>query len=248
MKIAFLCSAYTDPQHLQRLIEALPDESEYFVHVDAKSDIMAFKRTLQTERVHFIGERYNVVWGSFTQVQYQIALIRAAIDSGIAFDFLLTMSGMEYPVWGNRRIEAFFNARIANDEELLQGVCMTTQPFRQQRLYVEHWPLNNRLFKPGSLRSKCRVALRKTLYAAGWRKPLEFDADGHHYHLYKGSDWFGITPRLGRFVLERWDASPQLQRYFRDGFAPSETAIHTIVFNDDAQRARCILITDSWPT
>ena len=240
MKIAFLFSAYTDPEHLLRLLKVLPENSEAFLHIDAKSDISMFQAVVKGAHVHYIDQRFNVVWGSFTQVQYQMALIRAALESGIGFDYLITMSGMEYPVWSNQRIEAFLTRQRQERKELLQALCLTELPAHQQRLYIRHWPWNNSPFKPGSLKSRCRVLLRKLLFALGRRKPLEFDADGHHYKLYKGSDWFGITPELGAFVLNRWEHSPQLQAYFKDSFTPSETAIHTIAFNDSEFRSRCI--------
>ncbi len=239
MKIAFLFSAYTDPEHLRRLLSVLPEGSEAFLHIDAKSDIAAFRAVVQGPHVHYLEERYNVVWGSFQQTQYQMALIRAALQSGIAFDYLFTMSGMEYPIWSNHHIEQYLTEQRAQRRELLMALRMTAQSPEHRRLYVRHWPFNNYGWRPGSLLSKLRVSLRTTLFALGWRKPLAFEADGHHYELYKGSDWFGITPELGAFVLERWDSSPQLQAYFRDSFTPSETAIHTIAFNSDFA-ARCL--------
>lgn len=240
MKIAFLYSAYTDPQHLKRLIDVMPKGSESFIHIDAKSDICQFKAVVNGEHIHYLEQRYNVVWGSFRQTEYQIALIRAALQSGIVFDYLMTMSGMEYPIWSNRRIEAFLTEKRKANKELLQALCLTEQSKDQQRLYIRHWPYNNRPAKPGSLFSKYRVMMRKLMFALGRRKPLEFDADGHHYKLYKGSDWFAITPELGAFVLDRWDNSPQLRAYFEDSFTPSETAIHTIAFNSEEFFRNCI--------
>ena len=42
MKLAFLISAHTDPEHLKRLILSLPEDAVFVVHIDAKSDISAF--------------------------------------------------------------------------------------------------------------------------------------------------------------------------------------------------------------
>lgn len=240
MKIAFLFSAYTDPEHLLRLIQALPEGSEAFIHIDAKSDIAPFKAIVKSKHIHYISQRYHVVWGSYRQTQYQIALIRAALESGIAFDYLITMSGMEYPIWSNREMEEYLTTQRKENRELLQALRLTDQPPHQQRLYIRHWPFNNVYAKPGSMKSRCRVLLRKLMFAVGMRKPLEFDADGHHYKMYKGSDWFGITPELGAYILDRWDNSPELRAYFEDSFTPSETAIHTIAFNSEKFFPRCI--------
>ena len=39
-KLAFLISAHKDPVHLKRLIDSLPESSEFFIHIDAKSDMV----------------------------------------------------------------------------------------------------------------------------------------------------------------------------------------------------------------
>ena len=92
MKIAFLISAHTDPQHLLRLTEQLPEDSETFVHVDLKSNLQEFRTTVTSPRVHFIEERYDVMWASMQQVKFQRALVKEALSFGQHFDYLFTLS------------------------------------------------------------------------------------------------------------------------------------------------------------
>ena len=42
---------------------------------------------------------------------------------------------------------------------------------------------------------------------------------------------FAITGELATYLLETYDQSPQLRRYFTNSFAPSETFAHTVAFN-----------------
>lgn len=63
MKLAFLISTHTDVSQLKRLVEALPDNSVFFIHVDGKVDIAPFKEAfIGDERVVFIEHRVNVKW------------------------------------------------------------------------------------------------------------------------------------------------------------------------------------------
>ena len=71
MKIAFLISAYTDPAHLKRFIDSLPEESHFFIHVDKGADEAPFRQLMTQPHVHFIDNRVRVMWGSYTQVQFQ---------------------------------------------------------------------------------------------------------------------------------------------------------------------------------
>ena len=229
-QLAFLISAHTDPQHLCRLVKSLPASSEFFIHIDAKSDIRPFHALLQQPNVHFVKPRTDVMWGSIGVVDSQMAMIREALDSGIKFDYLISMSGLDYPLWSNERILDFFGQ--APGRQYLHGVCMENQQ-EAARIYRQHRPYNYKSWRYGTMKSKFRVALRKILYSIGVRKPLRFVAEGKEYKLYKGSMWWAITPDLAQLAYDTWKKNTQYVRYFHDSFAPDETFIHTLVFNSD---------------
>lgn len=236
MKLAFLISAYTDPYQLLRLISALPADSEFYIHIDIKSDIGKFKELLDKPNIRFIEKRMNVIWGGFTQVRYQIELIRAALQYGDA-DYLISLSGMEYPLWSNDRIKDFFaNAQGRN---FLQGISMLHQG-RASRQYQQYRFWMDKPWKEGSFMSKFRVALRKGIAALGIRKPLVIRSGNKEYTLHKGSDWWGITSQLAKYVLHEWEENKPLVSYFKTSFCPSETFIHTIAFNSE-YASNCML-------
>ena len=227
MRFAFIISAHNDPQHLQRMIASLPQRSEFFVHVDAKSDIQPFLTLAADARVHFAAQRTDVMWGSIGVVEAQMTLIRMALDvhGQRPFDYFISLSGLDYPLWSNARIEHFFQEQ--QGREFIVTLPMEGQG-QAARLYREHRPFNYKSWRYGSLGSKFRVALRKLIYAVGIRKPLRFRADGREYGLHKGSMWWAITPALAALALDYWDRHPQYVRYFHDGFAPDETFIPTL--------------------
>lgn len=225
--IAFLISAYKDPEHLKRLVASLPVGADFYVHVDANVDIIPFKKAVG-DGVTWIEERYKVAWASFRQVEYQMALLRAALNSGKDYDYLFVLSGQDYPVWSNRRILQFLQDNRGRN--FLQATDITQHPHRISRIYAEHRFFNNHCWPNGTLRSKLRVALRKAC-APFMKKRLEFCADGKKWRLYKGSDYFAITGELARYVMDEWERRKQLKDYFKDSFAPSETFIHTVAFN-----------------
>src|SRR3712207_8921128 len=76
-RLAFLISAHTDPQQLCRLVKSLPETAQFFIHVDAKSDIKDRKSTrlnsshanisyavfcLKKKKIHI----YNVMYNTHT--------------------------------------------------------------------------------------------------------------------------------------------------------------------------------------
>lgn len=240
MSLAFLISAHTDAPQLQRLVRALPSSAHCFIHVDKRVDITPFLNALPDENVTFVKDRVEVVWGSFRQVRYQMALIQAALSSGREFDFLVSLSGLDYPVLNADDLERFFEQN--KGRELLQGIDLTCQPTDSPtwRLYGSHRYLGEKPWPYGSIGSKFRVSLREIAWHLGIRKPLTFTARGQEYRLHKGSSWWAISMSLARYAADTWQHNPDYCRYFRDSFGCDETFIHTLAFNSDVFRDKCI--------
>lgn len=240
MRLAFLISAHTDAPQLQRLVRALPPSSHCFIHVDKSVDIRPFADALPDDNVTFVDERIQVVWGSFRQVRYQMSLINAALASGKHFDFLVSLSGLDFPVLPPDRLLEFFEQH--KGQELLQAIDLTRQPEHADtwRLYGSYRFFGEMPWRYGSLGSKFRVALREAVWHTGKRKPLTFTAQGRTYRLHKGSSWWAISMSLARYVADTWAHNPEYCRYFRNSFGCDETFIHTLAFNYMEFADKCI--------
>lgn len=46
-RIAYILSAYKDAPHLARLIAALDDDADFYVHIDRKADDRPFRQLLE---------------------------------------------------------------------------------------------------------------------------------------------------------------------------------------------------------
>ena len=98
MKIAYLVFAYKNPQLLSREIAALSSEnSVFFVHIDRKHSIDKFS-ALKGDRVFLLDNRYAVYWAEFSGVLAILALIRRALTGPDRYDYLVLLSGSEYPL------------------------------------------------------------------------------------------------------------------------------------------------------
>lgn len=249
MDIAYLISAYTDAPQLRRLVKALHADAEFFVHVDANAAIAPFRRELGAEpNVHFVEPRVATEWGTVSQVEYQMAMLRAALEGRRRFDRLFILSGMDYPLWSNRRITAFLEQ--LGRRELLQAICLDSPDVRADATAAYRSPRPSVRIPLAGRRAnaKVRAALRRLAVATGRKKPLHFEADGHTWRLYKGSDYCCLSAELARHVVATWDGCAAVRDYFRDSFALSETAIHTIALNAPEFRDRCALATGDYTT
>lgn len=249
IRIAYLISAFADPQHLKRLIAALDAEGcEFFVHVDKKVDISPFVQLCSAENVHFLDNRVNVYWGTYSQVEFQMRMIRAALDANSPFNRLFILSGQDYPLWSNRRIADYLTA--AGDKELLSGICLDCDEVQEQKkqMYRLYRPQTDFRWLSPRLNDSLSMGIRKLCKWLGVRKKLNLTVGGKTWRLYKGSDYLCLSRPLAEYVYATWAGYPAIRRYFQSSFAPSETCIQTIVFNHPEFRQRADLHTGDYQT
>lgn len=247
MNIAYLISAHTDAPQLKRLVDALHPDAHFFIHIDKKSDITPFVALLQGKRVHFLTERVDVRWGTILEVDYQMLLIKAAVDYPVSFDRIFFLSGMDYPLWSNERITAWLEAQ--GDKEILSGICMDTDAINQQQreLYQLSRPFFSYNLWGNQGNQRLSILCRKVKGALGMKKPLSFEVDGKKWSLYKGSAWWCITERLATYIYDTYQEKSAIRRYFIDSFGQAETLIQTITFNSSEWAPKCILHQGEYP-
>lgn len=229
MKIAFLISTNKDARHLRDLIDSLPTDADYYIHVDAKRDLLHFENMVRRQNVTFLRNRVSVVAGSLSEVQVQVELLRKALDAG-NYDYLVHICGSDYPLWGNSRIDNFF--ANANGRQIISGIAMIGQG-KAAYPYCDFQPLGNHAWRGGSLKARARVALRKALSQANIHKTLRIHCPLKTYTLYKGASSWAITPELAYQVVSEWDDNRQLREYFSTSLRPVETFAPTVALNSE---------------
>ena len=82
-RIAYIISAYKDAPHLARLVAALDDRADFYVHIDLNADIHPFEEALG-DKVTFV-PRHRISWGGWEQVEYQKELLAAVLGKTIRY-------------------------------------------------------------------------------------------------------------------------------------------------------------------
>lgn len=235
-RLAFLISAHTDAAQLKRLVDALPDDSVFFLHIDKKADIDIFKQVFANDnRVVFIDHRVDVRWGSINEIEYQMELVRAALNRDEQFERLITISGMDYPVWSKEQIVQFFEQD--REKEYLTAIDVSF-PWRMSAIYQQYffW-----IHKPGSgWKYYVTRALGRALRLLGIKKPLRRKIGDKTYKLYKGAAWWAITPELAKVILHEWDTNEELKDWLKWCMCPAELFAQTVAFNDESWKEKCI--------
>lgn len=215
MKVAYLVLAHNNPKLLKRTIQKLrtPD-SDFFIHIDQKSDINQFA-DLYGEGVSFIPDRVKVYWGEFSQVEAILKLMRQATQAPVRYDYLMLISGADYPLKSGKYIEAFFEAN--RGKEFINRSKMPASGKPLSRINTLRYPSS----KP----------VRKFLSQAVAKFGLQRDYTKYFREAFSGSTWWALSHEACAYMLRFIDENPRFVNFFENTFAPDESFFHTILGN-----------------
>jgi Core-2/I-Branching enzyme len=223
LSLVYLILVHADPAQLRRLIKRLEShESAFFVHVDGKADITAFRRaTKDINRTYFCESRSKVTWAAFSVVEATLRLLEAALTQEVATDsrFVL-LSGADYAIASNREILHFFARRPKR--EFVRGFAIREAGESQR------WRIEGRHFRELAPRHSW---LRPPLFAIERSLRLFQRRLPSDIVFVCGSQWWALTRDCAQFCLDFARENPDLLRFFKSTFAPDETFFHTIVHN-----------------
>lgn len=225
--IAYLLSAYKDPEHLLRLVNALDDGADFYVHVDRNVEALPFERLLR-DRVNFV-PRHAVSWGGWAQVEYQKELMGAAIASGRDYERLVLLSAQDYPAWPTAKLRRFFAAHPQREFIMGENITRSGRKELLRRVRDYHF-FRDAPFESLWWKYKWIVAARHLMHALPIRKRATVRVDGREADVYAGSDYWALTLPCARYVYDVLMREPEVTRYFKHSFVPSEMCVQTIVF------------------
>jgi hypothetical protein len=226
MKVGYLIVAHNHPKHFQRLLKAiLTPQSSAFVHIDAKTDIAPFAPQVTRPNVHFAEHRVPVYWGEFTMVEAVLGLMRAALDENPAYDYLVLISGSDYPIRPPVSFENFL-ARNSS-QEFINVVQMPNDEVSKPLTRLQHYKVLSGRASTLPLKIARRLLINTRLLP----KERSFAAAFHGLLPFGGSTWWALTNSACGYILDFVEREREFVRFFRNTWFPDEGMIHTILGN-----------------
>jgi hypothetical protein len=220
MKIAYLVIAHNNPELLQKLTGSLSSQgSPVFIHIDKRRRIEDFS-IVNGPNIFFSTDRYEVYWGEYGMVDATLELIRMAMDWPGHCDYLVLLSGADYPLRSQHYIQSqFAQQRGCEFISTVTIPCVSLGQFLS-RVNTVRYPSNQPLLHFASkVLAKCGLARRD------YRKSLP------GLQAYSGSAWWALTREACQYILEFLQANPHVADFFRVAPAPDEMVFHTILGN-----------------
>ena len=201
--------------------------ADFFIHVDRKSDIWPFQDRFSQFNVRFAADRVSVYWGEFSIVQASVNLIRQALNQLPAPDYLVLLSGSDYPLRSSRYIEAFFSGNQGSQFiNLVQMPCEAVGKLLER--FEQYW-----LQTPNDAQFVARVVARLNHLINNQLRLIKRDYKVVFSGLvpHGGSQWWALTNDACRHILEFLDCRPDVVKFFRNVSLPDESFFHTIIGN-----------------
>jgi len=237
MNLAYIITVHKNPGQLVRLIERLnTDGTSFLVHVDKRTDAHTYASMVDGLRhlpnVCFLKKRFKCHYMTlFSAVQAVVQGMHELIERGTPFDYLVYLTGQDYPIKTNSQIKAVLESATG-------------------RSYLSYWPLpyeathrtGSRTIQNGS-RIECwhlhlfgryvRMPLRKrsffgrvvNLFVPKKRKfPAGFKA-------YGGWAYWCFARQHVEYIHRFVQLHPAFLRFFRFVKSADEVCFQTILLN-----------------
>lgn len=245
MKKNFIIQAHQSPEQLQRLIDSIYESnSSYYIHIDLKSDVEAFKQGIRHEHVHFITNRLNCIWGDFSQVEATLNLIGEVLKHNQKGPVIF-LSGQDYPIKSKAEINRFLeqnkNFDFIRFDDYTECITREDGHFYDR---LTHYKINlsdkrgDFMMLPpfGKCSFKQKIKYFKLLKAgiigfgelfSTFNKPrtAEFCGDTH----FRGPNWWAISWDNIKAIYDYYLANKTtLDLYYKYTFCADEQFFHTI--------------------
>ena len=226
-KHAYLIMAHTQPELLKKLLKMLDNErNDIYLHIDSKAKdypLDEIAAVLQKSKCIFT-ERTDVKWGSYSQINCEMILLKEAVKTEHAYYHLL--SGMDLPIKSQEQIFAFFEKY--NGLEFVDEDDAAISEAALSRVKYTHKFYG----KAGSVKDILGALSVKGQKLLGVDKTQKYG----NIIFQKGRNWFSITHGLAKLVVEKED---WIQEVFGQSVCGDELFLQTVARNSEYAEKIC---------
>jgi len=217
MRIAHLILAHTNPKQLERLVKKLQHhKADFYIHIDAKTDIEPFLYLEEFNQVTFIKKREKVFWGAYSIVQATINSFEEILASEKKYSYINLLSGQDYPLQSAESIYQYLNTH-------------QNQAFTEYLLVEDEWHeaitrLSQYHFTDYKFVGKYFIERIIKMISPKRKLPNDLIAVGR-------SQWFTIAPVHASYIVAYLQNNKKVKRFFKLTWGSDEIIFQTILYN-----------------
>jgi hypothetical protein len=261
MKIAYIISAYKYPSLLVRLVHRLHTSTSVFViHVDKRTRQQEYQEMVagvsHLANVVFL-KRHNCHWGDFGHVRATLKGLRYLFTNTIDFDYILLLTGQDYPIKSNAYIDSFLTHE--NGKEFISYYSFPNKAWVNGGLrrieqwhfrFLEEWPFRPlAVFAHLPMKREFESRLKSVIYSSVNMMFAKRTMPGN-LKPFGGPGYWCITRACAEFINQFAENNRKVVDFFKYVDIPDEVFFHTIILNSAFGRnavnddLRCIDISE----
>ena len=219
-KHVYLIKAHHQFKLLEKLIKLLDHpRNDIFIHISKNTDFdrSRLEKCVAFSKLYFIAP-VKEQWGGYSQIQSELALLRAAVPGRYIYYHLL--SGADLPIKCQQEIHQFFEEN--NGKEFLQfsgeSFCRKSgHKYKYYRLFQE---------KIGRKQKGIYYTIEKLSLFLQRKSGVDRTEKNTIYQC--GANWFSITHDLAQYILKN---EKKIYKMFHATLCCDQFFIQTLVWN-----------------
>ncbi|CAN5266835.1 beta-1,6-N-acetylglucosaminyltransferase [soil metagenome] len=246
LKIVYIVLAHKDPDHFNRLIRKIYSNfSSFYIHIDKKADPNPFKEAildLSSNKIRFI-KQFDATWGEIGIIKAEILALQEIIKSGDDFDFVILISGQDYPIKSNEFIYNFFlNNKGRNFLEILPMPFQDRADSGMHRLERYYFKFLGRkyIYPPFKMPRSLKQKILNFLFGVYFSKrklPKNLQA-------YGGEHWWCFSKEAVFYIMKYLKEHPEYLEFHRYSLCADEMFFHTIIGNASEKEIKDNIVND----
>lgn len=238
MKLAVLIQCHKNPEQINRLLNAMKNDSvDFFIHIDKKSNIEDLIERRADVHILAKSERVDVSWGTFSQVQATLNLLNFAASAG-NYDYYFLISGQDFPI---QSVESLLNYLSVNVElNYINFLPSLNNGLNKQNNYDKR---NQIVFGDRLLKRNLFMRTVKRLWitlTGGYNKTFKIFRRKNDLNLkfYFGSQWWCLNREFVEYLFDYLRETPQYIEFFKKTSCPDESFFQTAFMNSSFKAKR----------
>lgn len=253
-RILYLIASHTKPEQVIRLVKTIRLNSPgsfILIHHDYASSFLDRSAFEQMQHVQIIEDPVPVTWGEFSLVAMELHCMNWLLTRSISFDWLILLSGQDYPIRPIPEIEQFL--KTTEYDGFMEYFSVINLPVAQvysglhwkadtglRRFFYHHYKLpksvilNSLCFKLGRLINHRQPWITLSADRNGPKLGIRCRTTPFHSELqcYAGSQWHTLSRRCVEYIHDFVQRNPGFTKHYRKTIIPDESFFQTILLNN----------------
>lgn len=225
MRIAYLILCHKNFDQLEMLIRALDcQEDDFYIHVEKK---VTEYPIMKGDNIFYLEDnsRISIKWASYEMIRATIRLIERCLQSDKLYDYIVLLSGQDYPIKSKEEIHEYFAENnhwnfieIKNDNGYYHKIYE-----KRNSIIYPAWMLRRNYW--------ARAIKRIYIYITGgntYTFPILRRRNTTNLRLYYGSQWWALHRECLQWILTYIKTHPDIEKFFAHSMVPDECFFQTI--------------------